>query len=65
MRLTPRALAEAVRCGGPIYERAELRIPVRRVLMPRTLNHVYYAVEGSDITVLSVWGAIQSTDPNL
>jgi hypothetical protein len=26
-------------------------------LMPKTRNHVYYAIEGTEILVLTVWGA--------
>jgi hypothetical protein len=51
LRLTPRA-------GG-------LEVPVRRVLLPKTLNHVYYAVDGQDVVVLLVWGALHERGPTL
>ncbi len=38
---------------------------VRRVLLPKTLNHVYYAVDGEDVVVLSVWGALHEGGPKL
>jgi plasmid stabilization system protein ParE len=38
---------------------------VRRWLMPKTCNHVYYAVEGTVIVVLAVWGAPQGRGPKL
>ena len=28
---------------GRLYEEGDLHVPVRRVLLPKTLNHVYYA----------------------
>jgi hypothetical protein len=51
--------------SGKLYEEADLDVPVRRVLLPKTLNHVYYAVDGQDLVVLSVWGALHEGGPKL
>jgi plasmid stabilization system protein ParE len=50
---------------GSVYEQDELGAEVRRVLMPRTRNHVYYAVTASEIVVLTVWGAPKGGGPRL
>ncbi len=50
---------------GKLYEQGDLGVPVRRVLLPKTLNHVYYAMDGDDVVVLSVWGAVHDRGPNL
>jgi len=44
---------------------ARFAVKVRRVLMPRTCNHVYFAVNDSEVVVLSVWGAQRSSGPQL
>jgi plasmid stabilization system protein ParE len=38
---------------------------VRRVLMARTKNHVYYAVHEGEVVVLAVWGAPRARGPKL
>lgn len=38
---------------------------VRRVLMPKTQNHVYYVIEGAEVQVIVVWGAIKGKGPSL
>jgi plasmid stabilization system protein ParE len=48
---------------GRQYEKGDLEVVVRRVLLPKTLNHVYYAVDGQDVVVLSVWGALHEGGP--
>ncbi len=40
-------------------------ISVRRVLMPRTRNHVYFTVDGDEVVILSVWGAQRRSGPQL
>jgi plasmid stabilization system protein ParE len=50
---------------GRLYEEGDLGVPVRRVLLPKTLNHVYYAMDGDDVVVLSVWGALHDRGPKL
>jgi plasmid stabilization system protein ParE len=50
---------------GKLYEQGDLGVPVRRVLLPRTLNHIYYAMAGDDVVVLSVWGAQRGRGPKL
>jgi hypothetical protein len=47
------------------YEEGDLDVPVRRVLLPKTLNHVYYAIDGEDVVVLSVWGGLHERGPKL
>jgi hypothetical protein len=42
-----------------------LEAPVRRVCLPKTKNHVYDAVEGDEIVVLSIWGAPRERGPRL
>ena len=51
--------------SGKLYEEGDLGVPVRKVLLPKTLNHVYYAVDGEDVVVLSVWGALHEGGPKL
>jgi plasmid stabilization system protein ParE len=51
--------------SGKLYEEGDLEVLVRRVLLPKTLNHVYYAVDGQDVVVLSVCGALHERDPKL
>jgi plasmid stabilization system protein ParE len=50
---------------GVVYRPGHFDVPVRRVLLPRTRHHVYYAVEQHVVVVLSVWGAQQLHDPVL
>ena len=50
---------------GSLYEEASLEVPVRKVLLPKTNNHVYYAVEGDEIVVISIWGAPKEHGPKL
>jgi len=38
---------------------------IRRLLLSRTRNHVYYAVDGDELVVLSVWGAARRRGPAL
>ena len=51
--------------SGKLYEQGDLVVPVRRVLLPKTLNHVYYAVDGQNVVVLSIWGALHERGPRL
>ncbi len=50
---------------GRLYEEGHLDVPIRRVLLPKTLNHVYYTGDGQDVVVLSVWGALHEGGPQL
>jgi plasmid stabilization system protein ParE len=50
---------------GSVYEGANLEVPVRRVLLPRTKNHVYYAIEETVVVVLSIRGAPKGRGPKL
>lgn len=50
---------------GVVYRPGHFEVPVRRVLLPKTRHHVYYAVEQGMVVVLSVWGAQQLQDPVL
>lgn len=49
---------------GTIYP-ASIGAVVRRVLMPKTQNHVYYAVHKNEIVVLALWGAPRGRGPKL
>lgn len=44
---------------------ADLGVDVRRVLMPKTRNHVYFAASGDEVVILSVWGAQRARGPEL
>jgi plasmid stabilization system protein ParE len=48
---------------GVLYEQGKLDVPVRRVLMPKTKTHVYWAVDGDEIVVVSIWGARKRRGP--
>jgi plasmid stabilization system protein ParE len=50
---------------GRLYEQGDLGVPVRRVLLPKSLNHVYYRMDGDDVVVLAVWGALHEGGPKL
>lgn len=50
---------------GTLYDQGDLDAPVRRVLLPKTKNHVYYAVQGDEIVVISIWGAPRERGPKL
>jgi plasmid stabilization system protein ParE len=49
---------------GAIYP-SSFGTTVRRVLMPKTQNHVYYLVRDNEVVVLSVWGAPRAGGPKL
>lgn len=38
---------------------------VRRVLLPKTQNHLYYVVRDHEVVVVSVWGAPRAKGPKL
>lgn len=40
-----------------------LRAPVRRVLLPKTETHVFYAVRDGEAVILSVWGVRRKHGP--
>lgn len=48
---------------GTIYE--STYGVVRRVLLPRTRYHMYYAREQSEIVLISIWGAQRKRGPKL
>ena len=50
---------------GRLYEQGDMEDPVRRALLPKTKNHVYYAIEGTAVVVLSVWGTPRGRGPRL
>jgi plasmid stabilization system protein ParE len=50
---------------GSVYEQEGRDVEVRRLLMPKTRNHVYYAVTATEIVVLTVWGAPKGRGPKL
>jgi plasmid stabilization system protein ParE len=45
---------------GVAYGTGRFGLPVFRVLLPKTENHVYYAVEADEIVVLSIWALPRS-----
>ena len=49
---------------GAIHESKHPAI-VRKRLMPRTSNHVYFAVHEGMILILSIWGAPRRRGPKL
>lgn len=49
---------------GTVYA-SRFEIVVRKVLMPRTQNHVYFTVRNDETVILSVWGAARERGPNL
>jgi plasmid stabilization system protein ParE len=49
---------------GAIYP-SSFGSTVRRLLMPKTKNHVYYAVRENEVVVLSVSGAPRERGPKL
>jgi plasmid stabilization system protein ParE len=50
---------------GIAYEAVHFGVPVRRLLMPKTETHVYYARVGDAVVVLAVWGARRRRGPKL
>lgn len=42
--------------AAAVYEEPSLEVEVRRTLMPKSQNHVYYSVIGDEVTVLAIWG---------
>jgi len=49
---------------GAIYPSGH-DVIVRRVLMPKTKNHVYYTVHEGGIVILAVWGGARRRGPKL
>jgi plasmid stabilization system protein ParE len=60
-----RQIGEAPEIGPPYVERQGT--VVRRVLLPRTKNHVYYEIDGDEgvVMILAVWGAPKKRGPKL
>lgn len=50
--------------AGKRYHHPEVT-GVRRILMRATRNHVYYKIHGEAVLVLSVWGAVRGSGPDL
>jgi len=49
---------------GPVYTVLDGR-PVRRIMLRKTRNHLYYVVEADCVIIHSVWGAPKGRGPNL
>lgn len=49
--------------SGQIYPRKSYQ--VRRVLLPRTRNHLYYRVHVDHVEVLGIWSAVTERSPRL
>ncbi len=60
-----RLLAETPEMGAPYQKRRG--IVVRRVLLPKTQNHVYYEVDRvrDVVMILAVWGVPKGRGPRL
>jgi plasmid stabilization system protein ParE len=50
---------------GVAYDATRLDVPVRRVLLPKTGQHVYYTATREEVVVLSVWSAHRERGPKL
>jgi hypothetical protein len=50
---------------GLVYEQTVIPVAVHRIVMPRTRNHVCYAVDGDELIVMAVWGARKEHGPIL
>jgi hypothetical protein len=48
-----------------LFEQEDVDVEVRRVLLPRTRNHIYYSVTATEVVVHTVWGAPQGRGPIL
>lgn len=49
---------------GAVYP-SSFDVVIRRVLMTRTKNHVYFTVTDAEVVILSVWGAARGRGPKL
>ena len=60
-----RLLAATPELGSPYVERGE--VLVRRLLLRRTQNHVYYEIDRSTgvVMIVAVWGAPKGEGPTL
>jgi plasmid stabilization system protein ParE len=65
LRDAQRRLAEKPDIGSVFVHRGGG--PVRRLLMEKTRNHVYYEVHESERTIMIValWGAVKGSEPDL
>lgn len=65
LRDTQRRLVEKPDLGQVFVHRGG--VPVRRLLMERTRNHVYYEVHESErvIMIVALWGAVKGSGPDL
>jgi hypothetical protein len=62
------AILERIAASPALGQRVEQRggnVWVRRWLMPKRRNHVYYAIEATEIVVLTIWGAPRRRGPKL
>jgi plasmid stabilization system protein ParE len=57
-------IVTAPELGAPYVDTA-FDVPVRRVLLLRTKNHLYYAANPDEIVILSVWGSQRRRGPKL
>jgi hypothetical protein len=65
LRLARRALGDAKRKKRQRVEQRGGDVWVHRLLMAKTRNHVYYAIEETEIVVLAIWGAPTGRGPKL
>jgi plasmid stabilization system protein ParE len=62
------AILERIAASPALGQRVEQRVGdvwVRRWLMPKTRNHIYYAIEANEVVVLTIWGAPRRRGPKL
>ena len=59
------ALLEGSPHAGVIYPSDEGGQTIFRLLLRRTGTHLYYAIEGDEVRVLSLWGARKARPPRL
>ncbi len=62
------ATLERIAATPALGQRVEQRrggVWVQRLLMPKTKDHVYYAVHEDEVVVLSIWGAPRGRGPTL
>jgi plasmid stabilization system protein ParE len=51
--------------GGVYPTASDLGIEIRRLLMARTENHLYYTLHEDALVILSIWGAPRERGPGL
>lgn len=50
---------------GLVFEQEDLEVTVYRIGLPRTRTQLFYALNGEELVVISVWGATKGEAPKL